>query len=357
MPSGVYRRCVVFAVSALLVSLAAASSAVAQPAPTTTPSYPVGLKQVELVDNSPDEGIRHLSVNVFYPANPPTESVQKFTSPFFVGLDIDRNLEPVSDGQRHPLVLFSHGRGSNGLQYAWFAQALASRGYIVAALDHYRANSYESSIVYLASKLWQRPRDLSLVTNFLLADSYWGTHLDPNRIGVAGHSQGGFTALWIGGATVNAQKYLEFQEGWKNNLTVPAFLRAQLPVDPGPALDVADPRIKAVFAMAPGIIQAFGMDEAGLQQLKVPTYIAVGARDTQTPADDNAEFAADHIPGAELVVLPGDVDHEIFVNECNQIGRDEFPEACIDAPGVDRAAIHRTVEDAALRFFGVHLAG
>ncbi len=109
--------------------------------------------------------------------------------------------------------------------------------------------------------------------------------------------------------------------------------------------------------MAPGVIQAFGMDETGLGNLKRPTYITVGAGDTQTPADENAEFAAEQIPGAELVIIPGDVDHEIFVNECNQIGRDEFPEACVDAPGVDRAAIHRSVGDAALRFFGTHLTG
>ena len=94
-----------------------------------------------------------------------------------------------------------------------------------------------------------------------------------------------------------------------------------------------------------------GMDEAGLGQLTLPTYITVGARDTQTPPAENAEFAAKHIPNAELSVIPGPVDHEIFVNECDEEGKDEFPEACIDAPGVDRGAIHQTVGDAALQFF------
>jgi len=123
------------------------------------------------------------------------------------------------------------------------------------------------------------------------------------------------------------------------------------PLDPAPALTVRDKRIKAAFAMAPGIIKAFGMDEEGLRQLAIPTYITVGARDTQTPPADNAEFAAKNIPGAELYVIPGPVDHEIFVNECDEEGKDEFPEACIDAQGVDRGAIHRTVGEAALKFF------
>jgi hypothetical protein len=50
------------------------------------------------------------------------------------------------------------------------------------------------------------------------------------------------------------------------------------------------------------------------------------------------------------------VDHEIFVNECDEEGKDEFPEACIDAPGVDRAAIHKSIGEAALTFFGKELS-
>ena len=95
----------------------------------------------------------------------------------------------------------------------------------------------------------------------------------------------------------------------------------------------------------------------GLSQLSIPTYITVGARDIQTSPGDNAEFAAKHIPHADLSIIPGDVDHEIFVNECDDEGRDEFPEACIDAQGVDRAAIHQTVGAAAVNFFDTNLKG
>jgi predicted dienelactone hydrolase len=186
---------------------------------------------------------------------------------------------------------------------------------------------------------------------------FWSKHIDAERIGVAGHSQGGFTSLWIGGARVNPDKYLAFQNGWKSNQAVPQYLRDELALDPAPALSVHDPRIRAAFAMAPGIIKAFGMDEDGLRQLAIPTYITVGARDTQAPPADNAEFAAKYIPHSELSIIPGEVDHEIFVNECDQEGRDEFPEACIDAPGVDRAAIHKSVGAAALKFFDTSLRG
>jgi predicted dienelactone hydrolase len=312
--------------------------------------YPVGLRQVEFVDHG-----RHLALAVFYPAL--REGTGKpFVMPFFSNLNLLQDAPPDFGGAKRPLIMFSHGRGSNGLFYAWFAEYLAARGYIVAAINHYRANTYDANIAYLSNKLWQRPVDIGRAISFLLRDEAWGRAIDPDRIGVAGHSQGGFTALWVGGAKVNAEKYLAFQTGWRNNQMVPEHLRRELPLDAAPALDVRDSRVKAAFAMAPGIVQAFGMDEAGLRQMPIPAYIIVGARDTQTPPGPNAEFAAKYVPRAELVVIPGLVDHEIFVNECNQEGRDEFPEACIDAPGVDRAEIHKLIGEAAVKFFGASLA-
>lgn len=276
--------------------------------------------------------------------------------PFFTRVEVFADAPPAPGAAKYPLIVFSHGRGSNGLFYAWFAEYLARHGFIVAAIDHYRANSYDATIAYLANKLWQRPVDIGLAISFLLADSQWAPRIDADSIGIAGHSQGGFTALWVGGAEVSRDGYLAFQTGWKNNKMVPEHLRRDLPLDPEPALHVRDPRVKAAFAMAPGIIHAFGMDAAGLGKMSIPAYITVGARDTQTPPGPNAAFAAAHIPHAELAILPGAVDHEIFVNECNDDGRDEFPEACIDAPGVDRAAIHAEVGEAAVTFFRKALA-
>lgn len=302
----------------------------------------VGLRRIA-------DGDRTLALSMFYPARR-DGTAEPFMFPYAVNVRVLRDA-PALDGPRRPLILFSHGRGSNGLLYAWFAEHLAARGFVVAAIDHYRANSYDQTIAYLANRLWQRPVDLSAAISFLLCDAGSSGLIDGDRIGVAGHSQGGFTALWIGGAEVSAEGYRAFQEGWRTNRLVPEHLRRDLPVDPTPALRVRDPRIKAAFAMAPGIVKAFGMDEAGLARMSIPAYITVGAADTQTPPGPNAAFAAAHIPRAQLVILPGPVDHEIFVNECNEDGRNEFPEACIDAPGVDRGALHAAIGGAAVKFF------
>jgi predicted dienelactone hydrolase len=218
--------------SAMLLALSSAATF----AQSASGGSPVGLRQIEYID--PHEGGRHLALAVFYPAATRDRAAPPFVMPFFANLNLYRDAEPAFGGAKRPLVMFSHGRGSNGLYYAWFAEALASRGYIVAALNHYRANTYDSNIAYLANKLWQRPRDISLTVSFLLDDPFWGKAIDADRIGVAGHSQGGFTALWVGGARVNPEKYLAFQRGWRNNQMVPEYLRNELPLDAAPALDV-----------------------------------------------------------------------------------------------------------------------
>lgn len=317
-----------------------------------TALYPVGMTQVEYVD--PADGGRPLNYMLIYPAAPDSAAtpVKIFLS---TNLHMYQDAPVAADGRKHPLVVFSHGAGGNGAGYAWFGEYLASHGYFVAMVYHYRANTYDSSALYVRNRLWQRPRDIGLHITHLLEDEAWGPRIDPDRIGVAGHSQGGFTALWIGGAAVNPDRFVAYQRRWKENLVVPAYLREQMRLDAEPARDVRDHRIKAAFAMAPGDIQGFGMDEAGLRQMAIPAYIIVGAGDTTTPPEENAGFAAKYIPHAELDVLPVQVGHEIFGNECDEVGRDNYPEACIDAPGVDRASLHAYIGNAALRFFDTKL--
>jgi predicted dienelactone hydrolase len=316
-----------------------------------TARYPVGMTQVEYVD--PADG-RSLNYMLIYPAAPDADAtpVKIFLS---TNLHLYLDAPIAADGLKRPLVIFSHGAGGNGAGYAWFGEYLASHGYIVAMVYHYRANTYDSSALYLRNRLWQRPRDISLDITHLLQDEVWGPRIDPNQIGVAGHSQGGFTALWIGGAEVDPDLFQAYQRRWKENLVVPAYLREQMRLDAEPARDVRDDRVKAAFAMAPGDIQGFGMDAAGLRQMAIPAYLIVGVGDTTTPLEENAEFAATYIPDAQLDVLPGPVGHEIFANECDQIGRDNYAEACIDAPGVDRAKLHEHIGNAALTFFDTHL--
>ncbi len=312
----------------------------------------VGMTMVEFHD--PADGARPLDYMLIYPANP-APGTKPFKMFLYTNLHLYKDAPVLADGLRRPLVIFSHGAGGNGSGYAWFGEYLASHGYIVAMVYHYRANTYDSSALYVRNRLWQRPHDLSLDITHLLDDKIWGPHIDPQEIGVAGHSQGGFTALWIGGARINPTLFTQYQQRWKDNQMVPPYIRDAMRVDAKPASDVRDPRVKAAFAMAPGEIQGFGMDAAGLRHMDIPAYIIVGAGDTTTPLPENAAFAAKFIPHAQLDILPGAVNHEIFDNECDALGRDNYPEACNDSPGVDRTKLHQYIGSVALKFFDTNL--
>ena len=145
--------------------------------PTTL--YHVGMTQVEYFD--PADGDRPLNYMLIYPAAPDSAAVP-FKVILSTNLHLYKDAPMVADGLEHPLVMFSHGAGGNGSGYAWFGEYLASRGYIVAMVYHYRANTFDSSALYVRNRLWQRPRDISLDITHLLQDNVWGPHIDPNRL-------------------------------------------------------------------------------------------------------------------------------------------------------------------------------
>ena len=135
-----------------------------------TARYPVGMTQVEYVD--PADG-RSLNYMLIYPAAPDIAAtpVKIFLS---TNLHLYQDAPIAADGLKHPLVIFSHGAGGNGAGYAWFGEYLASHGYVVAMVYHYRANTYDSSALYVRNRLWQRPRDISLDITHLLQDEVGG---------------------------------------------------------------------------------------------------------------------------------------------------------------------------------------
>ncbi|WP_433237864.1 alpha/beta hydrolase family protein [Streptosporangium sp. CA-135522] len=130
------------------------------------------------------------------------------------------NAAVAGEGERFPLVLFSPGLGGVRTQNTAWAEELASRGYVVAALDH----PYDSAVVTLADGRTIRTRikatgdekkdeelaagwtavraaDLSFVLTQLgrldrgEIDGPFTGRLDTDRAAVTGHSIGGGAAL------------------------------------------------------------------------------------------------------------------------------------------------------------------
>jgi predicted dienelactone hydrolase len=71
--------------------------------------------------------------------------------------------------------------------------------------------------------------------------------------------------------------------------------------------------VKAVFAMAPALVQA--IEPESLKTLNPPVWILAGDADTVAPPATNARVAADQIPGARLEMLPR-AGHYAFLSTC-----------------------------------------
>jgi predicted dienelactone hydrolase len=252
---------------------------------------------------------------------------------------------------------------------AWLGTRLAAHGYIVAAVNHPGNNSLEPYTTRGFTEWSERATDLSRVLDAMLVDPKFGPRIDQGRIGAAGFSLGGFTVIELAGGigTVDAYRafckspradamcrdQLEFPHlgTWAiiTYLTSPRF-RASLADSHS---SHRDPRIRAVYAIAPALGPAFAPET--LQKISVPVEIVAGAADPIVPVGSSAQYFADHISHARLTFYPGGVGHYTFLGTCTDRGKKTIPQPCSDAPGVDRSAIHEDAARRAVDFFNEQL--
>ncbi|MFF7245388.1 alpha/beta hydrolase family protein [Embleya sp. NPDC008237] len=209
--------------------------------PHPTGSFAVGRESLHLVDRArrdpwvPEAGARELMVGMYYPAQPgsgtgtpaPYATVEEarllladrglgglFPAETLAatGTDVKVGARPARG--RFPLVLLSPGFGVSAYTLTGLAEELASRGYVVAAVDH----AYESvgtafpagrMLTCVACEKVRTEEDLAAVTagraedaSFVL-DRLTGSRptwrhavalIDRSRIAMAGHSIGGASA-------------------------------------------------------------------------------------------------------------------------------------------------------------------
>lgn len=193
------------------------------------------------------------------------------------------------DGNAHPLVLFSHASGNHRRGATFLTGHLASHGYVVAALDHsevvapeFRAQPGETA--EQKSARWRALIDARVPdARFLLGE----VRGDDPRVGIVGHSFGGWTAL----ATVDAE-----------------------------------PRIAAVVALSPagaskrrpGILPTtleFRWDR------DVPTLILAAEGDTSLPLEGMLEIFG-RTPATKRMFVLRRADHMHFMDNAAAIHED-----------------------------------
>lgn len=146
---------------------------------------------------------------------------------------------------RYPLVVLSHGFGNRAVMWSTLAENLASKGYVVAAIEHGDVSAREagSPLTSFLATVVNRAGDQRLVIDELsrLAKSGRGVlaHADAAKVALIGYSMGGFGALATAGAGYdpNGALFRQVPAGLldsarEDRVTAPANLRALVAIAP-----------------------------------------------------------------------------------------------------------------------------
>jgi len=241
--------------------------------------HPVGVRTIQALDSSRD---RLFPCEIWYPA-----------AAQHAGQDVAPELA-VRDATRqpgtYPLIVFSHSSGGGRRQSKFLCTHLSSHGYVVAALDHSevvaaelaRKNDETAGQTTARQQFWiaNRVPDIRFLLDYLLNEE----DLNSNRIGIVGHSFGGWTAL---------------------------------------AAPDVDPRIRAVVALAPG---GASDSKPGILKLKlafnwgrdVPTLYLVAENDVALPLAGMCEIF-ERTPATKQMAILRRADHLHFMDNFEQL--------------------------------------
>lgn len=181
-----------------------------------------------------------------------------------------RDAPPQSDGA-YPLVVISHGYPGNRVLLSHLGENLASKGYVVASIDH-TDSTYPDQAAF-GSTLLNRPIDQKFVVDSMASlDDSIGSITDANNTAVMGYSMGGYGALIFGGAGlapgVEASPFAPPQGTLIHNVSG---------TDTHEAL--VDDRVKAIISIGPWGKNYGLWDETGLAGLRKPTLLMAGEVD------------------------------------------------------------------------------
>lgn len=337
-------------IRALLVSLMLIGQATAMPRPDDAPAAPIpvpadapalggrGLLPVGVDDividggqrpdatrppgiDGPAMAQRRLPVTVWYPARatgqpgvvyryptPPVPSVPAGSVPAEVTVPgLATRAAPPASG-RWPLVLLSHGFANRALMFSDLAEHLASKGYVVAAIDHgdiedlavSRPGAFLNTVVNRAADQQMVIADLG--RRAAAGIGLWA-HLDASRLAVAGYSMGGFGTLATAGAPYD----------------VAGPLLAMAP--PGTAALLAQsapppPGLKAYIALAPwgGALPLRAFTDAGLGRLSVPGLFIAGDADDVADYDNGVRWLFEKAGGPRMLLTYQNARHNVATN-------------------------------------------
>ena len=272
---------------------------------------------------------RRLTVEVWYPADlaggEPGGTYEAITRNPQITATLrgraSRNADALVGAAPYPLIIISHGYPGNRYLLSHTGENLASKGYIVASIDH-KESTYEDQ-QSIASTLYNRPIDQRAVLNSLAAlsqeiDGPFYSLVDSENTGIIGYSMGGYGLVNnLGGG---------FSEQSVNGFISPPNALLEIHSTSNPNFrDRLDVRVKAGLLVAPWGMNAGFWTDTDLAGITVPSFYIAGDQDTVAGYDNgtkkiyegaiNSErylltyLGAGHNAGAPIS-LPMELDNE-----------------------------------------------
>lgn len=225
---------------------------------------------------------RPLTLEVWYPADTTasgntalTAYLRDATTEVELQGQAVRDAAPIANDGPFPLVIISHGYPGNRFLLSHLAENIASKGYVVASIDH-TDSTYRTQAAF-GSTLVNRSLDQVFVLNEmerLSADSatVLGGLVDASNTAIVGYSMGGYGAVITAGAGVT-QLSIDYAFGAPHG---------QLGVHKAGSAshnELLDSRIKTAVAFAPWGMNFGFWDAAGLADIEIPMMFVAGSED------------------------------------------------------------------------------
>jgi predicted dienelactone hydrolase len=305
---------------------------------------------------------RNLGLTLFYPAakrgspttyphvtpQPPAGFPAKLV---FEGI-ATRDSAPAT-GPKLPLILLSHGLGRWSTAMSGMAENLASKGYVVASIDHDDSGAMDPArrLQVFGTAYARRSADqraaIAFLTGFAASKDPLGPRIDPQNIAVIGYSMGGYGALATGGAGHDPK----------------APLSAQLPKG---ALDgvlegvAPAPGVRALVLIAPwgGLTPVRSFTPRALAGLTMPSLWIMGDKD-DVAGTTGIQWLHDNASASDRYLL-------VFANARHNLGGNPPPASAPDTgrlrDAIDEPVWRKDMADAIIfhsltAFLDQHLKG
>jgi len=294
-----------------------------------------------------DGADKPLEVAIWYPTEAVAQQVD--LGPFT--LNIARG--GAVAGRGLPLIVISHGNGGSSLSHNDTAVALAQAGFVVAAVAHTGDNFADQS---REASMMDRPRHVSRVIDHMLTKWPGRDRIDATRIGVLGHSSGGFTALAVVGGTADLGRIAPHCQRHPGDYACQLIARrpaAAAAVATAMVQAVRDPRVRAAVVVAPAL--GFTFTPESLAAVSVPIQLWRAEDDTVLPHPWYVEPVRSALPKPLDYREAPKAGHFDFLAPCTPRFAATAPPLCSSQPGFDRVAFHSEFNAAVSGFFSVAL--